>query len=651
MDICIENQLGVQNTLLLREYTRVDPRIHSLLLAIKLWAKNRYLNQSSQGTISTFSWCMMVIYFLHNALVPSLAPSFCLTSFGRQLLGSLSATNAYGTEHCHEPIFELDPLPCAPVVPITQRVTAGELLCGFFAFYGGDLPGGFDIEREVVNIRLNCRSFDAKIGQMVIELEEEREEDTAGESDVDGDERNLEVSMVSETIPIQVSINKSDAKEIKRNNSRGGGRNKGDQNMNWQIKILDPFVYMNLGRVVRSEIIQDFIQDELRRAFAIICERLSTDSLGSTLWATISECNALFHNGSFEKKIIGKARKALKIAASIAAKKEAATNAALTKVPAEGRKKSNHTVNNTEPSNALQTPLKTSRNSKKNNNSRKEKPTPIAIKDSATLPIPASMEKTNSVIPPPPSILNPMPVSLLKDGGAESAAKKEKRVMETHSSGRAQSAPDSIRKKGRSSNPPKESSPSVLAPNSHNLTPDAKTEKGKKQKEKKSPQQHRNALSKRTDIQISPVEAEVNLTTANLSDNKPIEMPSQPPQSAKAYQQEVKTEKAPKKKNNRPAYQKKETNKLVNGVAALQVLEHQKGDNENNRSEIVKSKQSKNHGDVDALSRQFAAVISLDQSTKLTRREKRALKKEEGLQMITAVANGTTVGGKMEQEF
>lgn len=287
--------------MLLQAYTRADPRIHALLLAVKVWAKNRCLNQASQGTISTFSWCLLVIYYLHNVVTPTVAPAFQPSVYGTNLLRQLHETQSYGTEHCSELIFELLALPAAPPVPIAQRVTTAELLCGFFAFYGIDCPDGFDFEQEEINIRLNQRSRSVGGAGKIEDDDDDVDDDGDGDGNDDdddnedgGDEDDEELGEVHDG----AGISDTEDRGLEVSMTKGPmTRKKSAETHQWRLKVRDPFVDWDLGRCIRSKEAQMFIQEELRRAFMLIYHRLATDSSANSLWTAIAERNAELPNG------------------------------------------------------------------------------------------------------------------------------------------------------------------------------------------------------------------------------------------------------------------------------------------------------------------------------------------------------------------
>ncbi|XP_057980260.1 UTP:RNA uridylyltransferase 1 isoform X2 [Malania oleifera] len=54
-DICINNVLAVVNTKLLRDYAQIDVRLRQLAFIVKHWAKSRGVNETYQGTLSSYA--------------------------------------------------------------------------------------------------------------------------------------------------------------------------------------------------------------------------------------------------------------------------------------------------------------------------------------------------------------------------------------------------------------------------------------------------------------------------------------------------------------------------------------------------------------------------------------------------------------------
>ncbi|KAL0411915.1 UNVERIFIED_CONTAM: UTP:RNA uridylyltransferase 1, partial [Sesamum latifolium] len=74
-DICVNNLLAVINTKLLRDYARIDVRLRQLAFIVKHWAKSRRVNETYQGTLSSYAYVLMCIHFLQQrrpAVLPCL---------------------------------------------------------------------------------------------------------------------------------------------------------------------------------------------------------------------------------------------------------------------------------------------------------------------------------------------------------------------------------------------------------------------------------------------------------------------------------------------------------------------------------------------------------------------------------------------------
>ncbi|CAA7401791.1 unnamed protein product [Spirodela intermedia] len=87
-DICINNILAVVNTKLLRNYSQIDHRLRQLVIIVKHWAKSRGVNDTYQGTLSSYAYVLMCIHFLQlrrPAILPCLQemqPTYMVTVDG-----------------------------------------------------------------------------------------------------------------------------------------------------------------------------------------------------------------------------------------------------------------------------------------------------------------------------------------------------------------------------------------------------------------------------------------------------------------------------------------------------------------------------------------------------------------------------------------
>ena len=153
-DICVNQELPMYNTLLLHTYTQVDPRVRQLVLAVKHWAKQRGINDASNGTLSSYAWVIMVLHFLqrrrdpvipnlqHAALVSAAREAGCLTE---------AEVNGFEIAFCNDGAF------AAVFLLKHQRrgpntETIGELFKEFFHYFAFE----FNSIDFCVGVRTGC---------------------------------------------------------------------------------------------------------------------------------------------------------------------------------------------------------------------------------------------------------------------------------------------------------------------------------------------------------------------------------------------------------------------------------------------------------------------------------------------------------------
>lgn len=75
-DIGFENRLALENTRLLYCYAVIDPaRVRTLVLFLKVWCKRRKINSPYKGTLSSYGYVLLVIYFLVHVKNPPVLPN------------------------------------------------------------------------------------------------------------------------------------------------------------------------------------------------------------------------------------------------------------------------------------------------------------------------------------------------------------------------------------------------------------------------------------------------------------------------------------------------------------------------------------------------------------------------------------------------
>lgn len=63
-DICFLNDIAVANSNLLREYSLADNRVRDFMIQVKRFCKHYGVNSSPSGTISSYAWNIMCIFYL-----------------------------------------------------------------------------------------------------------------------------------------------------------------------------------------------------------------------------------------------------------------------------------------------------------------------------------------------------------------------------------------------------------------------------------------------------------------------------------------------------------------------------------------------------------------------------------------------------------
>lgn len=129
VDLSCHNPEALQNTHLLRAYAQMNYLVRLLVKLVKLWAKSEGVCGAAIKHLSSYSWTLMVIYFLQA----SRREMPCLPIWAFSFWG---------------------PLPEVQNVQWAYTESLSSLLCGFFNFYGGD---EFAWGSEVVSIRLGRR--------------------------------------------------------------------------------------------------------------------------------------------------------------------------------------------------------------------------------------------------------------------------------------------------------------------------------------------------------------------------------------------------------------------------------------------------------------------------------------------------------------
>ncbi|CAN8286274.1 unnamed protein product [Cochlearia groenlandica] len=135
-DICINNVLAVVNTKLLRDYAQIDVRLRQLAFIVKHWAKSRRVNETYQGTLSSYAYVLMCIHFLQTRRQPILP---CLQE--------MEPTYSVRVDNIRCSYF--DNVERLGNFGSSNRETISELVWGFFNYWAY----GHDYANTVVSVR------------------------------------------------------------------------------------------------------------------------------------------------------------------------------------------------------------------------------------------------------------------------------------------------------------------------------------------------------------------------------------------------------------------------------------------------------------------------------------------------------------------
>ncbi|KAL6629740.1 hypothetical protein ACP70R_029505 [Stipagrostis hirtigluma subsp. patula] len=136
-DICINNLFAVANTKLLKDYAQIDQRLHQLAFLVKHWAKQRGVNETYRGTLSSYAYVIMCIYFL-QLREPKILP--CLQAMEPTYIMDVDGTEcAYfdGVDQLHD-------------YGAKNKESIAELLWAFFHYWAFH----HDYRNDVISVRM-----------------------------------------------------------------------------------------------------------------------------------------------------------------------------------------------------------------------------------------------------------------------------------------------------------------------------------------------------------------------------------------------------------------------------------------------------------------------------------------------------------------
>ncbi|KAJ2932016.1 hypothetical protein H1R20_g5082, partial [Candolleomyces eurysporus] len=143
-DIGFENRLALENTRLLMCYAMIDPtRVRTIVLFLKVWSKRRKINSPYKGTLSSYGYVLLVIYFLVHVKNPPILPNL-------QQMPPLRPITKEETHLNGHNIWFFDDIDLLRQRWVSENAeSVAELLIDFFRYYARD----FQYNTGVASIR------------------------------------------------------------------------------------------------------------------------------------------------------------------------------------------------------------------------------------------------------------------------------------------------------------------------------------------------------------------------------------------------------------------------------------------------------------------------------------------------------------------
>ncbi|XP_056131805.1 terminal uridylyltransferase 4 isoform X2 [Lampris incognitus] len=145
-DISLYNTLAQHNTRMLATYAAIDPRVQYLGYTMKVFAKRCDIGDASRGSLSSYAYILMVLYFLQQRqppVIPVLQEIFDGKNVPQRMVDGWNAFFFDDLEELHQRLPELQ----------QNKESVGELWLGLLRFYTEE----FDFKEHVISIRQRKR--------------------------------------------------------------------------------------------------------------------------------------------------------------------------------------------------------------------------------------------------------------------------------------------------------------------------------------------------------------------------------------------------------------------------------------------------------------------------------------------------------------
>ncbi|WBW73185.1 poly(A/U) polymerase Cid16 [Schizosaccharomyces osmophilus] len=154
-DLTFDSMLAVQNSCLIKAYLGIDERVKVFVSTIKSWASLRMIDKSQFSFPSSYTWCIMALFYLQQ-LSPPLLPNL-------QAKNSENSHKSFDSNG--EPVncwFEAKTEVYKEKAKLNKS-SVNDLLLGFFYYYSSSKSGSFNWNQDAIDI-----SYDRPIAKRLV---------------------------------------------------------------------------------------------------------------------------------------------------------------------------------------------------------------------------------------------------------------------------------------------------------------------------------------------------------------------------------------------------------------------------------------------------------------------------------------------------
>ena len=248
------------NTILLKKYADYDARVRPLMFAIKSWCGHRGINDSTNGTLTSYGWNLLVIHFLQCCYI---LPYFKIE-----------------TSETNKEIVLLDIEGAdEDTIRFNQSLTVGDLLLQFFLYYGNQSIYSYNSVVDVVYV--NNKS--SRMKQCFQDIE-----------------KTLYLDKYPEKLSLQSYLSTIAWQLERRYQNRSIDPSSFVSSVvsksaiySWRICVEDPFEDYDVGKVLHKVTGSRHIMNELRRVVGLIMKYVIEMPHGDSMEAIVAAISAV----------------------------------------------------------------------------------------------------------------------------------------------------------------------------------------------------------------------------------------------------------------------------------------------------------------------------------------------------------------------